>query len=41
MEPIIALRESNLNYRAKMTKVRGGWTKDKIKKELKILSSDK
>lgn len=30
---------NNLDYRLGLTRVRGGWTKDKIKKELKNLSS--
>jgi hypothetical protein len=29
------LNKEDLNYRRRITKVRGGWTKDKIKKELK------
>ena len=29
------LNEADLNYRSRITKVRGGWTQDKIKKELK------
>lgn len=33
------IEESELDYRAGITKVRGGWTKEKIKKELKHKSS--
>jgi hypothetical protein len=33
------IEESDLDYRSGITKVRGGWTKEKIKKELKNKSS--